>query len=197
MPDQSISQLSSGDPSSASLAVHVTNSTTMKTTVDELVGFWSTAAGDIVYATAARNLGRVGIGTSGTYMRVSSANIPSWAPRQWGQSVAWKNPNSSDIAMFEVPFNITVSSFSLIGDSAGTVTVEARLEGFTSTPASSVANVSSAQPMSLSNAQRNTSAVSSWSDNTWDKGQWVTLYLVNPSSLTFLSLSLVGTERAS
>jgi hypothetical protein len=78
------------------------------------------------------------------------------------------------------------------------VTVEIRKDAFSSTPAASGANVSSAGPVvALANAQRSSGNVSSWSDVAWDKGEWITLYLSGPSSLSYMWLSLAGTERAS
>jgi len=198
VPDQTITQLSSADPTATAILPGVVNSTTQKFELQEAVGYWSTVAGDMVYANGARTLTRLAPGTSHSYLRMSTAGTaPQWVPRQWGQSVGWKSPATSDIAMFEVPFNLTVSSFAIVGDSAGSVTIEVRLEAFSSTPAASAAQVSSNQPVSLSNAQRNSSAIASWSNVSWNKGQWVTLYVNAPSSLTFLSVSLVGTERSS
>ena len=76
MPDQAISAHSSGDPTSTSLLVVVNNSTTMKTTLDEAVGFVTTAAGDMMYAAGARNLARLPIGTSGQVLQ-STGGAPT------------------------------------------------------------------------------------------------------------------------
>ena len=79
MPDQAISAHSSGDPTSTSLLVVVNNSTTMKTTLDEAVGFVTTAAGDMMYAAGARNMARLAPGSSYQTLTMSSAaTAPAW-----------------------------------------------------------------------------------------------------------------------
>ena len=80
-----ISGLSSADPSSNALVPVVQNSTTVKTTLEEAVGFWSTAAGDMVYANGARSLLRLPIGTSGQILQ-STGGIPAWVTGAFGSS---------------------------------------------------------------------------------------------------------------
>src|SRR3990167_5588354 len=89
MPDQAISAHSSGDPTSTSLLVVVNNSTTMKTTLDEAVGFVTTAAGDMMYAAGARNMARLAVGASGTVLE-STGGVPAWRTPGAGVSAAAK-----------------------------------------------------------------------------------------------------------
>ena len=80
MPDLPISGLSSADPASTALVVLVVNATTVRSELQEAVGYWSTAAGDIVYANAARSLTRLADpGASGAVLvRSSAAAAPAW-----------------------------------------------------------------------------------------------------------------------
>ena len=74
-----ISQLSTELPTSVSVLPGNVGSTTKGFTVDQAVGFWSTAQGDMTYAAAARNLTRLAPPTSGAVMTYSSASsVPAW-----------------------------------------------------------------------------------------------------------------------
>ena len=74
-----ISQLSTEIPTSLSVLPGNIGSTTKGFTADQLVGFWSTAQGDMPYAVGARNLARLAPPTSGAVMTYSSASsVPAW-----------------------------------------------------------------------------------------------------------------------
>src|SRR3990167_6186748 len=104
MPDQAISAHSSGDPTSTSLLVVVNNSTTMKTTLDEAVGFVTTAAGDMMYAAGARNMARLAPPASGAVLTYSSA----------GAAPAWSIPTSGGVL---IASSISVPTWRAIGTS--------------------------------------------------------------------------------
>ena len=87
MPDQAISALSSADPASTALVPVVVNATTVQTNLAEAVGYWSTAAGDMVYADGARSLARLAIGTSGSVLE-STGGIPAWKKSNIGAGLS-------------------------------------------------------------------------------------------------------------
>src|SRR3990167_2833907 len=110
MPDNPISALSSVDPASTATLVGVVNSTTVRFTLDEAVGFVTTAAGAMMYAAAARNMARLPIGTSGQILQ-STGGIPAWVTGAFGSSAinlpaaAWQptaNPSSFASAQMAV-----------------------------------------------------------------------------------------------
>ena len=156
------------------------------------------SSGGLLHISSAGTPAWLAAGTTGQYLRVgASAGEIGWQARQWGVTAYWEAPATTTVAFFEVPYNVTVEQFTIASASAGSVTVEARLNSLSSTPSGSAANVSSAQPIATANAKSNSSAISSWSDVTWDKGQWVTLAIVAAASAAQTAVSLRGTERAS
>ena len=78
MPSRAWSAHSTALPSSLADLLGNVGTTTSRFTLDQAAGFWATAAGDIVYAVAARNLGRLAIGSSGSVLQ-SSGGVPVWS----------------------------------------------------------------------------------------------------------------------
>ena len=75
-----ISQLSTEIPTSVSVLPGNVGSTTKGFTADQLVGFWSTVQGDMVYAAGTRNLSRLAPPSSGSILSYSSAtSAPIWS----------------------------------------------------------------------------------------------------------------------
>lgn len=237
MPDTSISGLSSADPASTALVPLVVNTTTVKTTLDEAVGFWSTAQGDMVYAAAARNLARLAPPTTGAVMVYSSGSsapswsiptsgavmvgtslgvpawraigssgqvlqstggTPTWVSGRWGVTANFPNAASSQIVTFRVPFDCLIDEWDMVLSSGptsavGSATVEVRVDARSSTPASSVAQISSGSLPTVSNATNNgSSAISSWTSTSLTEDTWVTLYLATVSSADGVAFSMGG-----
>lgn len=168
------------------------------------VAAWvSITSGGVLHGNSSGEVGVLAVGTSGQRLAVTTAAplIPAWINDLWGVTVQFNSAASSQIAMFRVPFDCVISEWDMTlstgpTTAAGSATVEVRVNGVSSTPATSVAQISSAQPVTISNASNGgSSALSSWTSTSLSVEQWVTLYVASVSSADTISLSLGGRRR--
>lgn len=203
MPDLPISGLSSADPASTALVPVVVNSSTVQTNLAEAVGYWSTAAGDMVYADGARSLARLAIGTSGQFLKRSTATIaPAWVSDRWEVGVQFNAAAASQVVCIMQPVDGFIDEWHMVLSTAGasavgSATIEVRLDARSSTPAASGAQISSGGTVpTLSNTNDGgATTLSSWTTTSVTAGQWWTFYLAAVSSADTVSFALGGRKR--
>ena len=120
------------------------------------------------------------------------------ATGRWGVSAQFVGATAGGHLAFRVPFNCFIDEWDMNASTGATTaaasaTVEVRVNGISSTPATSAAQISSGALPTLSNAvSAGSSAISSWSSTTLTEDTWITLFLATVSSANNIRFSLGG-----
>src|SRR3990167_9240971 len=129
-------------------------------------------------------------GTSGQYLKTSTANNtnPAWISDRWGATVQFTAAAAGDHSSFRVPFDCFIDEWDAnlstgATTATGSATFEVRVNGASSTPATSVAQISSLQLPTIANAGfGGSSNISSWASTSLSQEDWVTIFLASISS---------------
>jgi len=142
-------------------------------------------------------------GTSGQFLKTSTANNtqPAWISDRWGVSVQFNSAAAGDHLRFRVPFDCFIDEWDMnlstgLTTATGSATVEVRVNGASSTPATSANQISSGALPTISNAGfAGSSAISSWTSTSLTEDTFVTLFLATVSSANTVGFSLGGRKR--